>query len=218
MISAIATLIIGIFFHTQVLSQNVPALHPKEKILSAHSISLTNRQPNKWVNDVFKDNILLNIAYLRGTVKPTEKVDWDSVNKPFTYEMVLKPGEIFAFHDNVLPEYKVKDLKTTNSHWNTKEGFRSDGHLIGDGVCHLASLIYWAAKHANLASKEQSNHDFATIPQVPKEYGVAILYLTGQYSVNQKQNLYVKNDKSNPIVFVFSYQNSKLEVAVKELL
>lgn len=224
MIGVISTLIIGFLFHAQALSQNVPVLHPKdshdphEKVLSTHSISLTNRQPNKWVNDVFKDNILLNIAYLRGTANSTKTVDWDSVNQPFTYEMVLKPGEVFAFHDNVLPEFKATGIRTTNAHWNTKEGFRSDGNLIGDGVCHLASLMYWAAKDANLESVAPANHNFAAIPQIPKQYGVAILYLTGQYNVNQKQNLYVKNDKNKPVAFVFSYQNEELQVAVKELL
>lgn len=224
MIAVISALIIGILFHQQVQHPNVAfkaplSFHEKhEKMLAVHSISLTNRQPNKWVNDVFKDNILLNIAYLRGTANATKAVDWDSVKKPFTYELTLKPGEIFAFHDNVLPEFQTKNIKTTNAHYSTKEGFRSDGNLIGDGVCHLASLINWSAQDANLVSVAPSNHDFAAIPQIPKQYGVAILYLTGQYNVNQKQNLYVKNDKNKPVAFVFSYQNDQLEVAVKELL
>jgi len=89
---------------------------------------------------------------------------------------------------------------------------------MGDGVCHLASLMHWAASDAGLVSVAPTRHDFATIPEVPKEYGVAIYYDPGNDTGNARQNLYIKNDKETPIAFVFSYKNERLRVDVKELI
>jgi len=77
-------------------------------------------------------------------------VNWNEVEAFTSYEVVLKPGEVFAFHEDVLPQFNHKVIKTTHTHFNSQEGFKSDGYLIGDGVCHLASLINWAAKDAGL--------------------------------------------------------------------
>ncbi|MDP3941703.1 MAG: VanW family protein, partial [bacterium] len=155
MFSILATFL-PLFFQAQTLMQA-----PKERVLVTREISLSERYPNRSVNEVFKDNILLNLAYMRGVVNPSRDVDWDTVKKPFTYSLTLHPGEVFAYHDDVLPSYTSQALKTTNAHFNSAEGFKSDGYLVGDGVCHLASLIYWAAKDAHLESLAPTNHNFA---------------------------------------------------------
>lgn len=181
-------------------------------VLSSHEISLDKRYSVESVNTVFRDNILLNIAYLKGTVKNPSTIDWEEVQKPFKYEFKLKPGESFAFHDDVLPEYSGKIVKTTNAHFNAAEGFKSDGYLFGDGVCHLASIMYWVAKDAGIEVKAPTGHDFMVIPEIPKEYGVSI------FSNNAAQNLYIKNNKDKDLVFRFEYQNSEFKVSIAEVL
>ena len=184
-----------------------------QQILSARAFSLENRYNVKSVSDVFKDNILLTIARMKGSSNGSN-VNWDEVRKPFSYQFVLQPGETFAFHDTVLPEYQGKIVKTTNSHFNGAEGFVSDGYLMGDGVCHLASLISWAAKDAGLAVKAPTNHDFAVINEVPKEQGVAIYADPSSPSSSQLQNLYITNNKASAVTFKFDYDGTNLKVSV----
>src|SRR5260221_10714289 len=133
-------------------------------LLAQRSFSMENRYADKWVSDIFKDNILLAIAYLRGYDK-TQEVDWKAVEKPFHYEFTLKPNETFAFHDDVLPQFKDSVVKSTGSHFNWSEGYKSDGWLVGDGVCHLASFINWVARDAGLEVVSPTRHDFAAIPE-----------------------------------------------------
>lgn len=205
-----------IVYLTPQLSQEIQAY--EEPVLASRAISLDERYPSIFVNEVMKENILLNLAYMRGLVHSREGIDWVKTTEPFTYTLVLKPGEVFAYHDDVLPEYQSPELKTTNAHFNSQEGFKSDGYLVGDGVCHLASLIYWAAKDAGIQSIAPTNHNFANIPQVPKEYGVSIYATPGTNDNDERQNLYIKNNKSKPIAFVFTYEDNQLKVDVKEVL
>lgn len=187
-------------------------------VLASKSISLENRYANAYVNGVFKDNILLTLHYLSGTVKGRNDIVWDEVVKPKKYEFTLEPGETFAFHDTVLPEYKDKVVKTTNAHFNFTDGFLSDGWLYGDGVCHLASLIHWAALDAGLESISLASHDFARIPEIGREYGVSIKYMPGESANSARQNLYITNNQDAPVTFLFNYDGTNLEVkAVKEL-
>lgn len=202
-----------IFGKTQAETNFQPA--PKE--LASRMISLNDRQPDKWVNGVFKDNILLNLAYLEGKPHSTV-VLWDQLEKPSKYEVKLMPNETFAFHEDVLPEYKGKPIKTTNAHFNAQEGFKSDGWLIGDGVCHLASLINWAAQAANLKVLAPTNHNFARIPEIPAEYGVSIYNSPGAHEANAMQNLYVTNTHAKPISLVFEYDGSNLKLKVLETI
>lgn len=120
------------------------------KTLSNVSYSLSNRYSDAFVNDVFSDNILLTIAYLGGKVKKGDIIIWETIEADQKVKFTLKPGETFAFHDAVLEKYKGKVTVTTNAHFNSYEGFKSDGWLVGDGVCHLASFMYVAAKEAGL--------------------------------------------------------------------
>lgn len=185
--------------------------------LAYHEMSLDNRYGNKFVNDVFKDNILLNLAYLNGQVNKATDIRWEEVVKPFNYEFILNPNTTFAYHEDVEDKYKPTLAKTTNAHFNSQEGFKTDGYLFGDGVCHLASLINWVAKDAGLSVEAPTNHDFANIPDVPKEYGVSIYSNPYSRGSNTRQNLYITNNKSKPITFKFAYQDNKVKVSVVEL-
>ncbi|HYK08868.1 MAG TPA: VanW family protein [Candidatus Eisenbacteria bacterium] len=197
-----------------VAATNLPA--SITHVLGDMQFSLANRYPVQSVSDIFSDNILLTLAYMRGIVKDN-KPDWNAVKSPFTYSFVLQPGEVFAFHDSVLPEFSGKVVKTTNAHFGSQEGFKSDGWLVADGVCHLASLINEAAAHAGLKVVAPTNHDFAVIPEIPKEYGTAIYYMPGSDTENAQQNLYVQNTKDKPVTITFDYKDNELTVEVTQI-
>ena len=186
-------------------------------LLASKTISLEDRYDNKFVNDIFKDNILLNVAYLDGKVTKKEDINWAEVEKPVNYKFTLLPDKTFAFHGDVLAEYKDSVVKTTNANFNFDDGFKSDGYLTGDGVCHFASLIYWAAKEAGLKAVAPTNHDFHAIPGIEKKYGVAIYKMPGNTGANAMQNLYVTNNRKNPIVFEYTYKDNDLKVSIYEL-
>lgn len=187
-----------------------------EQPLATHTISLENRYPVQSVSDIFRDNILLNLKYLNGDVKGAKDINWDEVKKPATIQFKLNPGETFAYHDDVLPEFKGKVVKTTQAHFNAAEGFKSDGYLFGDGVCHLASLMYLVAKDAGLDAYAPTNHDFMAIPEIDKKYGVAVY--TNPYSKgsNAQQNLYITNNKDKAVTFKFEYKDNKLTETILE--
>lgn len=182
--------------------------------LASHSFSLEHRYDVPSVNTVFKDNILLTVRYMNGDVKGKADINWEEVVKPFHSEFTLKSGEVFAFHDQILPEYAKGVVKTTNAHFNYADGFKSDGYLTGDGVCHLASLIYWAAKDAGLTAVYFAKHDFAKINEVPKEYGVSIRSDPGNFANGSRQNLYITNNLDNPVTFAFDNDGVNLTVTV----
>jgi hypothetical protein len=167
-------------------------------VRSERSFSLTDRYPDKEVNDVFRFNILHTL---------------DLMNSK-TYSFTLNPGEVFAFHEDVLPQFQGRIVQTMRAHFNYADGFKSDGYLSGDGVCHLASLMYWAAKDAGLAALAPTNHDFATIPEVPKEYGVSIFYNPATHEANEKQNLYITNTFDTTVRFAFVVDATNLTVKV----
>jgi hypothetical protein len=177
-------------------------------VLATKSLSMEDRYNVPSVNTVFKDNILLTMAYMDGVVTSKADLSWDKVQAPFKYEFTLKPGEVFAFHEYTLPAYTKNVVKTTGVNFNWDEGFKSDGFMVGDGVCHLASIFYWAAKDAGLATYAPSNHNFAKINDVPKEYGVAI------EAPSPLGNLYITNNLDKPVSFEFSYDGSNLTTTV----
>jgi vancomycin resistance protein YoaR len=176
------------------LVKNQPTPQPQVMGVSAVTIasrgfSLQDRYGNNFVNEVFKENILLTVKYMGS-------------------DFTLEPGQTFAFDDKVLPEYSGKISKTTWAHFISSEGFKSDGYLIGDGVCHLASLINWVALDAGLTVIAPRNHNFAVIPEVPKEYGVSIM------SSDPFQNLYITNNLDKPVTFVFESDGTSLNVRI----
>lgn len=178
--------------------------------LASHSFSLDERYGNEFVNDVFKDNILLTLNYQAGRVKSKADINWETIEQPFTTGFTLKPGESFAFHEDVLPAYAETLVQTTNAHFNGQEGFKSDGYLIGDGVCHLASLLSWVAKDAGLTVYAPSNHNFAAITGVPKEEGVAVL------SPMPLGNLYIVNNLESPVSFHFEFDGHELIITASD--
>lgn len=183
-------------------------------VLSTRQFSLEYRYPVASVSRVFKDNILLNLAYLSGRVTKASEIDWATVTQSQNYQFSLRPGETFAFHDLVLPQFAGKVALTTNARFNKQDGFKSDGYLYGDGVCHLASIISWAAKDAGLTVLAPTNHNFAAIPEVPKSEGVSIYYDPNGMANSARQNLYVTNNRSEDVTFTITYQNGNLEVKV----
>jgi hypothetical protein len=177
-------------------------------VLASHSFSLEDRYDNASVNDVFKDNILLAMGYMDGKVTNKTDLSWNTVEAPFQYTFTLEPGQEFAFQNHTLPDYSKNVVKTTNSNFMWIEGYKSDGFLVGDGVCHLASLMYWTAKDAGLTAYAPSNHNFAKINDIPKEYGVAI------QSPSPEGNLYIVNNLEKSVNFVFNYDGTELTVEV----
>ncbi|MBU1031562.1 VanW family protein [Patescibacteria group bacterium] len=198
-------------------NQNLISPSSGEQIVAEKEMSLANRYGNQFVNDVFKNNILLNIAYLSGKVASAKDIKWDEITKPSKYEFTLNPNKTFAFHQDVKEQYKDSLVKTTNANFNAQDGFKTDGYLFGDGVCHLASLINWVAQEAKLSVEAPTNHNFANIPDIPKQYGVSIYKNPGSCSSNQLQNLYITNNKSKTITFKFEYNNDKVKVSVVKL-
>ena len=178
------------------------------QLLASHSMSLDDRYPIKSVSDVFKNNILLTLSYMSGTVKSANQINWDAIQKSTSYTLTLQPGEVFAFHDAVLSEYTGKHIVTTNAHFDASEGFQYDGDLYGDGVCHFATLINWAARDAGLKVVAPTRHDFAKIPDIDPKYGTAI------YAGDAEQNLYVENTFDKPVKLVFTYANDNLSISV----
>jgi hypothetical protein len=216
----ILTAILALFLVVKPVN-NLPVAIPiamtnPEKILASRQISLETRYAVKSVNDVMKKNILLNLAYLSGEVKSKKDINWDELLKSKEYTLVLRPNETFAFHDSVLDEYKSTLVATTNAHFNSKEGFLSDGYLVGDGVCHFASIIYWAAKDAGLDALRTKSHSVAKIQEVPDEYGVSI-YVDPSSGYGARNNLYVTNNKEHDVKFRFEYkEGGALKVSVIE--
>jgi hypothetical protein len=186
------------------------------RLLASKQISLERRYDDPYINNVFKDNILLNLSYLAGKVTKKADIDWAKIEKPIDYKFVLLPNKTFAFHNDVLDKYKNSVGKTTNANFNYEDGFRSDGYLMGDGVCHFASLIYWTSKSAGLDAYAPTPHDFAVIPEIAREFGVSIYKGPGKSATNKRQNLYITNNKGKPIVFNFSYKNNKLMLSISE--
>jgi len=177
--------------------------------LSSRSFSMEDRYNVPSVNQVFKDNILLGLKYMDGEVKSKADVSWPEVEKPFEASFTLNPGEEFAFTSHTLPDYSKNVVKTMNTDFMWNEGYKSDGFLVGDGVCHLASLVYWAAKDAGLTAYAPSNHNFAKINDVPREFGVAIM------SPSPLGNLYIINNKEKPVTFEFNFDGTNLTIDVK---
>jgi len=205
----------GLIFMGNTLIFGVPQASQDEATY-VQKMSLQDRYADKGVNEVMKDNILLTLAYMRGIVHSSSDIDWERVRKPFDYVFTLKPGETYAFQKDSLAEFEHSITVTTNLHFASQEGFKTDGYLYGDGVCHLASLFYWAAKTANLYAVAPTNHDFAQINEIPREYSVAIYSQPDEKETNANQNLYIQNNFAVSVSFEISYDGKNLEVKIKK--
>jgi len=166
----------------------------QQNILANRQLDLSNRDKNEFVSQVYKDNILLALDYLG-------------------FGFTLKPGEVFAFHENVLPKYKSKAVKTMKSRFIASEGYRSSGWVFGDGVCHLASLLSWTAFDARLEVKSNVKHSFRSISGIPEKHQISIRY-SQSGSNSQNQNLYITNNLDFPVEFRFSVIGDKLKLKI----
>lgn len=172
---------------TEIVSHQTQ-IEPKEEVLAQQTLDLSQRDGNDSVNQVFKHNILLAAQ---------------------KFPIILSPGEAFAFHPNILPLYQKQLVQTIGDEFNSREGYRSAGGIVGDGVCHLASLLNWVAQEAGLETQALVDHSFRPIPGIPQEYWTSIRYAqTGHNS--QAQNLYIKNNFDFPVLFQFQKQENLL--------
>ncbi|RJP47562.1 MAG: hypothetical protein C4584_00205 [Armatimonadetes bacterium] len=199
-----------------------------ETVLASHTMSLETRHPVPSVNEVFSDNILFALHYFKGDeasmrldeAKPmASSVDWEKVREPFEFEIELKSGETFAFHKNLLPEFKKDLVKAGRSSFSYDDGYKAIAGLYGNGVCHLASLIKWVVSDAQFEGKKlglvsRVNHDFAPVPEIDRKYGVSIYYAPDGSRGSASQNLYVTNIHSFPIKLVFKADKSKVEFKI----
>src|SRR5688572_19506478 len=97
-------IILLILMLTVLTKQEVPfsvpyAYSSNEHLLAKQQMSLENRHPVAMNNEVYKDNILLTLAYLSGKVTKKNDINWNDVRSFHSYEFELKPGEAFAYHD-----------------------------------------------------------------------------------------------------------------------
>ena len=165
-----------------------------EQVLAKQSLSLDVRARGKHINEVFKFNILLAV-------------------KKFGHGFTLQPGETFAFHENVLPKFRNSSLRTGWTKYEAGEGYQTVLGLAGNGVCHLASLMDWAASEAGLEVAAPVSHNFALVPGVPKKYGASIHYCPrGCNSANQ--NLYIRNNFDFPVKFTFETAKNNLSLTI----
>jgi hypothetical protein len=174
-----------------------PVSETREEVLAEHFLDLNTRSESETINEVFKFNVLHALAF-------------------FGDSFVLEPGEVFAFHDNVLPEFKDFPLKTGWTRYTAKEGYQTILGLPGNGVCHLASLMNWTASDAGLGVVAKVNHNFAPIPEMPKENGTSIKYLPSG-SNSQNQNLYIKNTFDFPVKFVFETSEDSVNLKILKI-
>lgn len=202
------------------VTASAPLITPHYEVYQAQSqvvferkLDLTDRLPdNEYGNQIFADNILLALHYLKNDVQ-NPQIDWEKTREPFKVSFTLNPGQMFAFHKNVAPEYIDSVVKTMNSRFYTDEGYKSFGGLGGNGVCHLASLINWVASEAGLEVISPVDHNFFPIPGVPKTYGTSIRYAP-EGGNSQNQNLYVKNNLDVLVTFVFEAHSNSVDLKV----
>lgn len=202
------------------LTMNVATVElsqPSLQILSEHEIRLDQRvEGGGTMSDIMADNILLNLAFLNRDQIDPKNIEWDKIRANRTISFKLEPDKVFAFHEDVLSEYEGRVTQTTNAHFNYAQGFKYDGYLVGDGVCHLASLMYWVAKDAGLNTKAPTSHDFMSIPGISREFGVSIFYMPGSKEANARQNLYISNTRSKDLIFRFIVEDKNLKFQIAE--
>lgn len=210
MIQAIMKLSTSVILFTSTIlsNQTETAISNPPVVIASQEFSLENRYREQSVNDIFVDNILLTLLYMENKVEKGQNIDWNMVRQPGKTDFVLNPGDTFAFHDKFTQEYQGKVSQTTNAHFNSLEGFKSDGFIVGDGVCHLASFMHVVANKAGLDVSAPVRHDFAPIPDVDKEYGTSI------NSGDIRQNMYITNTTDKPIAFTFNYTEDSLKIDI----
>lgn len=180
-----------------------------------------------WIRDadvgpVLRDNIILQLHYIKGDVLEFTKsgvvtspndLDWEALRKPFSGYFILNEVETYAFHKDLLPEFNNEKTIATSANFGWIDGFKSYGGLSGNGVCYLASFMNWVSADANLSVTAKVNHDFYPVPGVPRAYGTAIYVFPGS-SIGQDQNLYITNNLGRPVAFFYAFDGEQIEMKV----
>lgn len=174
----------------------------KWETVASQSIDLSYRYPEQGISEGFKENILIAVDYL---------------NKINDGVIILNPNEVFSFHKNILPEYANYKIVTQESGFIVKDGYKTVAGLGGNGVCHLASLMNWAAQEAGLEVRSDVNHDFAAIPGIDPKYGTSIKYIPSGGLNSQRQNLYIKNNKDYQVWFLFELEGENLRFSILKI-
>jgi len=164
----------------------------QERVLASGTMDLSSRYPVESVSEGFKENILIAVDYLNRN------------------EIVLQPGEVFAFHKNIMPKFRQDKIITQESGFVAKDGYKYVAGLAGNGVCHLASLMNMVATEAGLEVTAPTNHNFAKIPGIESQYGTSI----STQNSPERQNLYIKNNFEFPVEFKFSLDNNLLSLSI----
>lgn len=179
-------------------------------VLSTGRMDLSYRYPVENTSKVFTENILINLYYLsrlgRGENGQVIEGFKPQENVTASFSLTLQPGEVFAFHDKVLDQYKESKIIAPEGGYRAKDGYILLGGLYGNGVCHLATLMNYVAQHSGVEVTALTRHDFAAIPGFDREYGTSIS--TG--NAPERQNLYIKNDKEMPLELRFDLQGNEL--------
>lgn len=180
----------------QVLIEQAGELVTRQKVLSRESLDLGDRYPVESISEGFKENILIAVGFL---------------NSSNPGGLVLRPGEIFAFHNKgILPQFKENKIITQESDFTTNTGYKVVAGLGGNGVCHLASLMNLAASKAGLEVTAPTSHSFAKIPGIESQYGTSI----STRNSPERQNLYIKNTFDFPVRLEFSLDGNLLTMKV----
>lgn len=195
-----------------------------QEVRAHETLDLTQRHGNKAINAGYGDNIRLYLHYLKRDVPGMltnrtnsgggSVIDWAKVRAPFGFSLAIAPGEVLAFHPGVLPEFSTRSLHVVQTSLDQTDGYRFIDGLWGNGICHLASFLNMAAARAGLKVTAKVNHNFAPIYGVPKNYGTAIYYETGQEVSNANQNLYLENQGLNPLTITVSVDDKNVEMLV----
>jgi hypothetical protein len=201
----------------------LPTKIEKQIIKSAPALS----SQKIWIRDadvgpVLRDNIILQLHYIKGDVLEFAKegvvtspndLDWEALRKPFSGYFILNEGETYAFQPDILPEFQTGKVIATPAKFGWNDGFKSYGGLSGNGVCYLASFMNWVGKGAGLSVTAKVNHDFYPVPGVPREYGTAIYVLPGS-SIGKDQNLYITNNLGRPVALFYAFDGEQIEMKV----
>lgn len=169
--------------------------------LASEEIDLANRYPVQSVSEGFKENILTAVYYFILEATPSGGLK-------------LNPGEVFAFHNEILPEFEKYKIVTQKSGFIAKDGYKTVAGLQGNGVCHLASLMNKTASEAGLEVTAPTSHDFAKILGIEDKYGTSIKYVQNGGSNTQRQNLYIRNNFDYPVAFLFNLEGENLRFSI----
>lgn len=174
-------------------------IEPWVTVLASEILDLSQRYPVESVNEGFKENILVNLSYFK------------KINNG---RLILRPNEVFTFHNQILPEFKKEKIITQESTYSAKDGYKLVAGLYGNGVCHLASVMNWVATEAGLEVTALVNHDFAPVAGVDQKYGTSIKYSPNIGGTAERQNLYIRNTKDYPVEFIFILEGENLRFSI----